>query len=57
MKYYKGRKMMKKIKWILVAAMVILSVTAWGCGERHGEKGCRQGDGKYKRNKRNRDRS
>ena len=57
MKYYKGRKMMKKIKWILVAAMVIFSVTAWGCGERHGEKGCRQGDGKYKRNKRNRDRS
>ena len=24
---------MKKIKWILVAAMVILSVTAWGCGD------------------------
>lgn len=29
---------MKKIKWILVAAMVILSVIAWGCGERHGRR-------------------
>lgn len=30
--------MMKKIKWILVAAMVIFSVTAWGCGEGTGRR-------------------